>query len=113
MASMDDVMSTALERVLRRKGIQVYCDSTVTELSQGENGLNCVITPNKGGEPIRTRAGQVLMAIGRKPNVQGLCGSDVSLEMKNGKLRFHRGLRQVNPVFMPSEMCVQIFSWPM
>lgn len=113
MAPMDDVMSTALERVLRRKGIQVYCDSTVTELSQGENGLNCVITPNKGGEPIRTRAGQVLMAIGRKPNVQGLCGPDVSLEMKMGKLRFHRGLRQVNPVFMPSEMCVQIFSWPM
>ena len=53
------------------------------------------------------------MAIGRKPNVQGLCGPDVSLEMKMGKLRFHRGLRQVNPVFMPSEMCVQIFSWPM
>ena len=36
MAPMDDVMSTALERVLRRKGIQVYCDSTVTELSQGK-----------------------------------------------------------------------------
>lgn len=109
MAPMDDVMSTALERVLRRKGIQVYCDSTVTELSQGENGLNCVITPNKGGEPIRTRAGQVLMAIGRKPNVQGLCGPDVSLEMKNGKIAVSPGFETSEPgVYAIGDVCADI-----
>ena len=90
MAPMDDVMSTALERVLRRKGIQVYCDSTVTELSQGENGLNCVITPNKGGEPIRTRAGQVLMAT-RRPNTEGLCGPDVNLGDEKWKIAVSGG----------------------
>lgn len=109
MAPMDDVMSTALERVLRRKGIQVYCDSTVTELSQGENGLNCVITPNKGGEPIRTRAGQVLMAIGRKPNVQGLCRPDVSLEMKNGKIAVSPGFETSEPgVYAIGDVCADI-----
>ena len=69
MAPMDDVMSAELEKELRRKGIQVYCDATVTEIMEEEGSLSCVITPNHGGEPIKTRAGQVLMAIGRRPDV--------------------------------------------
>ena len=86
MAPMDDIMSQELENDLRQKGITLYCDSTVTELVQGDGGLWCTITPNGGGEPVTARAGQVLVAIGRRPNTEGLTGSDVSLKMDGGKL---------------------------
>ena len=86
MAPMDDVMSTELEKELRRKGINVYCDATVTELMEEDGGLSCVITPNDGGEAMKMRAGQVLMAIGRRPDVSQLLGEDISLRMENGKI---------------------------
>ena len=55
MAPMDDVMSAELEKELRQKGIDVYCDATVTEILEEEGGLSCVITPNGEGEPIKMR----------------------------------------------------------
>ena len=86
MAPMDDVMSAELEKELRQKGIDVYCDATVTEILEEEGGLSCVITPNGEGEPIKMRAGQILMAIGRRPNVEKLLGKDISLEMEGGEI---------------------------
>lgn len=109
MAPMDDVMSAALERVLCRKGIHVYCDSKVTELTQGENGLNCVITPNDGSEPVRTRAGQVLMAIGRRPDTEGLCGTDVNLEKKDGRIAVSADFETSEPgVYAIGDVCAEI-----
>ena len=64
----------------------MYCDATVTEILEEEGGLSCVITPNGEGEPIKMRAGQILMAIGRRPNVEKLLGKDISLEMEGGKI---------------------------
>ena len=97
MAPMDDVMSAELEKELRRKGIQVYCDATVTEIMEEEGSLSCVITPNHGGEPIKTRAGQVLMAIGRRPDVDKLFGKDISLEMQNGKIAVNSDFETSEP----------------
>lgn len=97
MAPMDDVMSVELENELRRKGIQVYCDATVTEIVEEDGVLNCVITPNGGGEPVRTRAGQVLMAIGRRPDVDKLLGKDTSLEMKEGKIAVNSDFETSEP----------------
>ena len=38
MAPMDDVMSAELEKELGAKGIDVYCDATVTEILEEEGG---------------------------------------------------------------------------
>ena len=64
----------------------MYCDATVTEILEEEGGLSCVITPNGEENPIKMRAGQILMAIGRRPNVEKLLGKDISLEMEGGRL---------------------------
>ena len=49
------------------------------------------------------------MAIGRKPNVQGLCGSDVSLEMKNGKIAVSPGFETSEPgVYAIGDVCADI-----
>ena len=71
MAPMDDVVGERLEEELKRKGISVYCNSTVTEITQENGSLCCTVTPNEEGESITVRGAQVLMAIGRKPDLSG------------------------------------------
>lgn len=108
MAPMDDIMSQELENDLRQKGITLYCDSTVTELVQGDGGLWCTITPNGGGEPVTARAGQVLVAIGRRPNTEGLTGSDVSLKMDGGKLAVSQEFETSEPgVYAIGDVCTK------
>lgn len=109
MAPMDDIMSAELEKVLRKKGIDVYCDATVTEITEEDGGLSCVITPNEGGEKTKIRGGQVLMAIGRKPNLSGLFGDDVFLETEDGKLAVTPEFETSEPgVYAIGDMCAQI-----
>lgn len=97
MAPMDDVMSAELEQGLRRKGIQVYCGATVTEIMEEEGSLSCVIMPGDGGSPFKTRAGQVLMAIGRRPDVGRLFGRDISLKMQDGKIAVNNDFETSEP----------------
>ena len=109
MAPMDDIMSTELEKVLRSKGVDVYCDATVTEIAEEEGGLGCVITPNEGGEPVKIKGGQVLMAIGRRPNLEGLLGEDVSLELENGKIAVSADFETSEPgVYAIGDVCAKI-----
>ena len=40
----------------------------------------------RGGRTHQNEAGQILMAIGHRPNVEKLLGKDISLEMEGGKI---------------------------
>ena len=86
MGAMEDVLSAGLGKGMRQKGIDVYWDATVTEILEEVGGLSGVIAPDGEGDPIKMRAGQILMAIGRRPNVEKLLGKDISLEMEGGKI---------------------------
>ncbi len=86
MAPMDDVMAEHLERGLREQGIEVHCSATVTEITEEGNSLCCTVTPTDGRETFQIHGCQVLTAIGRRPDLSGLCGQDVTLETKDGKI---------------------------
>lgn len=97
MAPMDDIMSAELEKELRRKGIQVYCDATVTEIIEEEGSLSCIVTPNGQEDPVKMRSGQVLMAIGRRANTKNLLGEDISLKMEDGKIAVNSDFETSEP----------------
>jgi dihydrolipoamide dehydrogenase len=106
MAPMDDIMSLELEKELRGRGIEIYCNSTVTDLHEEENGLWCTITPNDEGEPIKMKAGQVLVAVGRRPNLTRLMGDDISLELDNGKIAVSDDFETSEPgVYAIGDVC--------
>lgn len=110
MEPMDDIMSAELEKVLKSKGIDVYCDATVTEITEETGGLGCVITPNDSSrESVKIKAGQILMAIGRRPNLGGLLGDDVSLKMENGKIAVSADFETSEPgVYAIGDVCAKI-----
>ncbi|MCI6888312.1 MAG: dihydrolipoyl dehydrogenase [Lachnospiraceae bacterium] len=85
LGPMDMEVALALERQLTKKGITVYCNSTVDEISNGD-GLSCVVKNHVSGAVHRIKASQVVVATGRKPYTEQLFGEDVSLQTKNGVL---------------------------
>lgn len=86
MAAMDDVMAERLEQELREQGVEVYCGATVTEIREDANSLCATVTMEEGGESFDIHGCQVLTAIGRRPDVSGLCGPDTALEIQDGKV---------------------------
>lgn len=97
MAPMDEAVAERLRRELEKQGIQVRCGCTVTQIQEDESGLCCTVTPGDGGEPFLIRNTQVLMAIGRRPRVDGLFGEDVSLEMEGGKIKVSKDFETSEP----------------
>lgn len=93
LGPMDHEVSKALEEELVKKGIRVYCDAALKEITD-DGGLTCHIT--RHGQEISIKSGQVLMAVGRAPYMEQLFGPDVSLAMKDGRLA-------VDSEFMTSE----------
>ncbi|WP_077611624.1 dihydrolipoyl dehydrogenase [Clostridium sp. Marseille-P2415] len=86
LGPMDSEVSQALQEELSRKGITIYCNTRVKEIREELNqGLVCVFEVN--GEEQAIRSGQVLMAAGRTPCMEGLIGQDVELEMENGHMK--------------------------
>ena len=97
MAPMDTIVSEQLEEELKRKGISVYCDSTVTQIRQENGTLCCRITPNQGGPETEVAGCQVLTAVGRRPDLSRLLGEDVSLETENGKIKVNQDFETSEP----------------
>ena len=93
LGPMDPIVSQELEKELKGKGIAIYCNATVTGISD-EEGLTCHIDHEE--EKLSIKSGQILMAVGRKPCMDDLFGADVQFEMKDGKLA-------VDSEFMTSE----------
>lgn len=85
LGPMDMEVALALERQLTKKGISVYCNSTVDEISR-EDGLSCVVKNHASGAVHRIKASQVVVATGRKPSTEQLLGEDISLQERNGLL---------------------------
>ena len=55
---------------------------TITE----EDGLVCQVKNLETGETGKIRASQVVVAVGRTPNMERLLGEDISLEIRDGRL---------------------------
>lgn len=94
LGPMDRDVAEALKKELTDKGISVYCNTSVLEISKRSDGLVCRVVQD--GEEQILAAGQVLMAIGRTPYMEELFGEDVEFKMNGGRLA-------VNDSFMTSE----------
>jgi len=67
---MDAELGQALARSLEKRRIKIHLNSRVTQLEAVEGGLRASVTTPKGEKSIE--ADQVLVAVGRRPNVEDL-----------------------------------------
>ncbi len=85
LGPMDTEVALALEEQLRDKGIAIHCSSVVETITE-EDGLVCQVKNLETGETGKIRASQVVVAVGRTPNMERLLGEDISLEIRDGRL---------------------------
>lgn len=96
LGPMDEEVGLALERQLKKKGISVFCNSTVEEIRE-EDGLTCLVKHEDGSEATVVKATQVLAAVGRVPYLKGLIGEDVSLDMDGRRLKINGDFETSEP----------------
>ena len=78
----DPEIGRELTRALRRRGIKVVADATVSDVTLTADGVHFVATA--AGQPLPLSAEVLLLAIGRSANTAGLGLDDVGVDVADG-----------------------------
>lgn len=84
LPTMDREISQSLNMVLKKRGVSIHTGAMVEKLEQDENGLVCHFTEK--GKSQAVPAQQVLVAIGRRPNTQGLFAEGFEVACERGRI---------------------------
>jgi len=78
----DDDISTALLKLLERRGIKFYVDTPVNEAHASDSGVE--VTIEKDGSPETLKADRLFVAIGRAPRSENIGLDEVGVEVDRG-----------------------------
>jgi len=81
LSVMDGEVSKTMQRLLAKQGLKFRLSTKVTAAVPGENGVTLTLEPAAGGTPEPLEADVVLVAIGRRPYVEGLGLEAVGVEL--------------------------------
>ena len=68
----DAAAAAELHAALESDGIDILVNAFLTKVATGEEGIVATLSPRSGGEPRTVVADTLLIASGRRPNVEGL-----------------------------------------
>ena len=69
---MDGEVRKQMQRILEKQGMKFKLGHKVTEAKPGKDGVSLKVEPAKGGKAETLKADVVLVAIGRRPFIEGL-----------------------------------------
>jgi len=75
----DREIATRLERILKQQGLEIHTQMKIEESSIKEGRVSLKGTNLKTQSAFEFEAEKVLLAVGRKPNTEGLTGKDLKL----------------------------------
>lgn len=84
LPDVDTDVAAALAAALNQDGIEIYTGVTVKEISGTEG--NKIVHYSIQGKDHSLEAASVLMAVGRRPNTEGLVLEKVGLDTENGRI---------------------------
>ncbi|MGQ9634651.1 MAG: dihydrolipoyl dehydrogenase [Bryobacteraceae bacterium] len=82
----DEDISKELLRVFKKSGIRVETGARVEEVEKTDSGVRLRVTPS-GGKTESFEAEKLLVAVGRKPNTEGIGLEDLRVETDRGYIR--------------------------
>jgi pyruvate/2-oxoglutarate dehydrogenase complex dihydrolipoamide dehydrogenase (E3) component len=88
----DTELTDQLEGMLRDEGIRILTKAEVTEVARQPDGTKRV-SFRRGGEEAHVRAAELLVATGRRPNVEGLNLEAAGVRLDENGVRVDRRLR--------------------
>ena len=84
VGNMDREISQSLKMSLKKRGIQVYCDTRVQEIREEDGGLRCLCL--EGEKELALDADGILVCVGRRPFTGDLFGDGFSVAEERGRI---------------------------
>lgn len=84
LPTMDGEFSDALEKILTDRGVHIYKESILEQISEADEGLKCRFVCQ--GETRELQVEGVLMSVGRRPNTEGLFDANVPIKLERGRV---------------------------
>ena len=86
LPGMDNEVAKQFQRILEKQGMSFHLSSKVTKVETGKAGATVTVEPAAGGEAKTMEADIVLVAVGRRPNTDGLGLESVGVAMERGRV---------------------------
>jgi dihydrolipoamide dehydrogenase len=86
LPGMDNEVAKQFQRILTKQGFVFNLSSKVTKAEPGKGGCTVTVEPSVGGEARIFEADVVLVAIGRRPNTEGLGLEAAGVAMERGRV---------------------------
>jgi dihydrolipoamide dehydrogenase len=86
LPGMDDEVAKQFQRILTKQGFEFNLGSKVTKVETTKKGATVTVEPAAGGEAKTLSADIVLVAIGRRPNTDGLGLEAVGVATERGRV---------------------------
>ncbi len=83
---MDGEVAKQTQRILEKQGFKFHLGKKVTGAKAGKDGVTLSVEPAAGGAAEEVKADVVLVAIGRRPNTDGLGLEAVGVAMERGRV---------------------------
>lgn len=84
LPTMDREISQNLGMILKKRGASIYTGAMVEKIAEQDRILSCHFSQN--GQEHSVQAQGILVAVGRRPNTQGLFGPQVTVQMERGRI---------------------------
>ncbi len=84
LSNMDREISQSLKMLLKKRNIQVYCDTKVQQIRQEGTGLRCLCA--QGEQQLSLDADGILVCVGRRPFTDGLFGDGFAVSQERGRI---------------------------
>ena len=106
-SSTDEDLAKPIEARFQEEGMAVYTGTQLHKFT-AKNGLKTAhFTHN--GKPKRTSAEVVLQALGRKPNIEGLCLEKAGVDVQNGRIVVDNHMRTSAPNIYAAGDCTGLY----
>jgi dihydrolipoamide dehydrogenase len=86
LPGMDGEVAKQFQRILEKQGFTFQLGSKVTKVETGKKGATVTVEPAAGGEAKTLNADIVLVAIGRRPNTDGLGLAKAGVATERGRV---------------------------
>jgi dihydrolipoamide dehydrogenase len=83
LPGMDGDVRKEAAKIFKKQGMDLRLKTKVTGAVENGNGVTLTVEPSEGGAAEAIEASHVLVAIGRRPNVEGLGLEAVGLQLNN------------------------------
>jgi dihydrolipoamide dehydrogenase len=85
LSQEDGEVSALLEQSLKKQGIQIYTNTKTDSVEQ--KPYSVVLNLIHNNQPVKIEADKLLQAIGIAPNLRGLLGPDINLDLDKGYIK--------------------------